>query len=60
MTENALSIVEFKHPKPTCYILGAEDSDLPNEVIKECKQIVKLPGERCFILSVAGGTITPK
>jgi len=57
MTENAIPIVEFKHPKPTCYILGTEDAGLPNEVIKECKQIVRLPGERSFNLLVAGSII---
>lgn len=57
ITENAIPIVEFKHPKQGCYILGAEDSGLPLDVIEKCTKIVKLPGERSLNLAVAGSIV---
>lgn len=53
----SIPIVEFKHPKQGCYILGAEDSGLPLDVIEECTKIVKLPGERSLNLAVAGSIV---
>ena len=57
ITDNAIPIAEFEHPKQGCYILGAEDAGLPLDVIKECTKIVKLPGERSLNLAVAGSIV---
>ena len=57
MTENAIPLNNYKHPKQACYILGAEDKGLPNEVINNCNEIIFLPGERSLNVSVAGSIV---
>ncbi len=57
MTETAIPIKEFKHPKQACYLLGAEDSGLTKEAVKNCQEIIFLPGERSMNVSVAGSIV---
>ncbi len=57
MTENAIPIKEYKHPKQVCYLLGAEDNGLTVDAIKKCQDIIYLPGERSMNVSVAGSIV---
>ncbi len=57
MTETAISLNNYKHPKQACYILGAEDKGLPENVIEFCNEIIFLPGERSLNVSVAGSIV---
>ena len=57
MTEHAEDIIDFVHPKRAVYLLGAEDTGLPDEVLALCKQVVKLPGKYSMNVSHAGTLI---
>lgn len=49
----------FSHPERACYLLGAEDHGLPEQVLDQCHQIVSLPSVRTpsFNVAVAGSIV---
>eukprot|EP00322_Chrysochromulina_rotalis_P003161 CAMPEP_0115853686 /NCGR_PEP_ID=MMETSP0287-20121206/13633_1 /TAXON_ID=412157 /ORGANISM="Chrysochromulina rotalis, Strain UIO044" /LENGTH=285 /DNA_ID=CAMNT_0003307773 /DNA_START=67 /DNA_END=924 /DNA_ORIENTATION=- len=49
----------FEHPERALYILGSEDSGLPESVIRACHRTVSLPSQRCesFNVAVAGSVV---
>jgi tRNA G18 (ribose-2'-O)-methylase SpoU len=55
--DKAIDLASYKHPKRAIYLLGAEDSGLPTNIINKCKSILKLPGEHCLNVSVAGSIV---
>jgi tRNA G18 (ribose-2'-O)-methylase SpoU len=57
LVEDAEDIVDFNHPKRAVYLLGAEDTGLPPEVLALCKKVVKLPGKYSMNVSHAGSLI---
>ena len=57
LTDTAIPLKEFKHPKRACYLLGAEDNGLTKEAIQGCQDIVILPGEQSLNVSVAGSIV---
>ena len=57
MTENAIPIKDYNHPKQACYLLGSEDNGLTNEAINHCQDILILPGERSLNVAVAGSLV---
>lgn len=48
---------EFEHPKRAIYLLGAEDTGLPEAVKERCHFIVKLPGNSSLNVGVTGGIV---
>lgn len=50
-------IETFNHPEQSIYLLGAEDTGIPQDVLKHCNEIIKLPGEYCLNVSVAGSIV---
>jgi len=36
----------FSHPERAVYLLGAEDSGLPNPIIERCHHVVSIPARR--------------
>lgn len=57
ITEEAINLIKFKHPKKAIYILGAEDNGLSSEVIKSCDNTVCIYGERYLNVAVAGSIV---
>lgn len=57
LTHLSVPLDTFKHPKQACYLLGAEDHGLPDQVISHCHDIVFLPGKRSMNVSVAGSIV---
>ena len=55
--DNSVAIKDFKHPKQACYLLGAENSGTPKEVISKYDNTVELPGEQFLNVSVAGSIV---
>jgi len=49
----------FEHPERAIYILGSEDSGLPEAVLRACHRTVSLPSARCesFNVAVAGSVV---
>ena len=58
LTEDATDIINFKHPKRAVYLLGAEDSGLPAEILELCATVIKLPGKYSMNVSTAGSLVS--
>jgi len=43
LVENAIPLPEFEHPDNAYYIFGAEDSSIPQDIVKACEHIVYIP-----------------
>lgn len=57
LTEDATDIAEYKHPHRAVYLLGAEDTGLPPELLALCHQVIKLPGKYSMNVSTAGSIV---
>lgn len=57
INENAEPLETFCHPDQACYLLGAEDYGLPNNIIKRCHCLVRLNGKICFNVAVVGSIV---
>ena len=57
LDEKATPISEFKHPKQAIYLLGAEDNGISKNALKQCQELIVLPGERSVNVSVAGSIV---
>lgn len=57
MGERAQNIRDFAHPERACYMLGAEDNGIPEEVQGRCHRLLKLDGEASMNVSVAGSIV---
>lgn len=57
MKPKAVWLKDFIHPKQACYLLGAEDTGIPDEILKQCHKVVQLGGEYCMNVSTAGSIV---
>ena len=57
MDENATFLHEFEHPKRAIYLLGAEDTGLPDFVKDKCHMLIKLPGNNSLNVGVTGSIV---
>lgn len=57
LTADATGITTFKHPERCIYLLGAEDTGLPPELLALCHKVIKLPGKYSMNVSTAGSII---
>jgi tRNA G18 (ribose-2'-O)-methylase SpoU len=57
LSGEALLLDEFNHPDQACYLLGAEDEGLPENILNKCHAVVKLRGERSMNVAVAGSIV---
>lgn len=57
LDDRATDLHLFQHPKRAIYLLGAEDTGLPNEVLDACHFLVKLPGNSSLNVGVTGGIV---
>lgn len=48
---------EFQHPKRAIYLLGAEDTGLPEYIREKCHFIIKLPGNSSLNVGVTGSVV---
>ncbi len=55
--ERAEFLHEFQHPKRAIYLLGAEDTGLPEFVREKCHFLIKLPGNSSLNVGVTGGIV---
>jgi len=49
-------IIQFKHPQRAIYLLGAEDTGIPDYILDKSR-IIQLPGDHCLNVSVAGSIV---
>ncbi len=57
LTEDAIELPSFRHPKAAAYILGPEKGNLSDDIQKRCDFIVKIPMKFCVNVGVAGALI---
>lgn len=57
MDDRAEFLHEFQHPKRAIYLLGAEDTGLPEFVKEKCHMIIKLPGNSSLNVGVTGSIV---
>lgn len=48
---------EFEHPKRAIYLLGAEDTGLPEYVREKCHFLIRLPGHSSLNVGVTGSIV---
>jgi tRNA (guanosine-2'-O-)-methyltransferase len=54
---SAVSLPQFSHPKRTIYLLGAEDTGIPQNILQQIKTVVSIPTPRSLNVAVAGSII---
>lgn len=57
LTEEAVALETFKHPRRCVYLLGAEDHGLSNEAIEKSHFLIKFQSELSLNVSVAGSIV---
>lgn len=57
LTEDAVDLPSFRHPKQAAYIFGPERGALSPEVIERCEFVVKIPTKFCINLASAGAVV---
>ena len=57
LTDDAIDLPSFRHPKAAAYILGPERGNLSDEIQDRCDFIVKIPMKFCVNVGVAGALI---
>lgn len=55
--ENHVLLSEYSHRQSCIYLLGAEDEGIPDYILAECDDVVKLEGEFSFNVAVAGSIV---
>lgn len=57
LTDDAVLVNEFEHPRRAVYLLGSETNGLSSSVLDACHHVVKLPGHFSMNVSVAGSIV---
>ena len=57
LTDDAVELPEFRHPKAAAYVLGRERGDLSPEMLAKCHHVVKIPTKFCINVSLAGALV---
>lgn len=57
LTDDAVQLPEFKHPKAAVYVLGKERGDLSPAMVEKCHHVVKIPTKFCLNVSLAGALV---
>jgi len=47
----------YIHPKQAIYILGAEDTGIPEDILNKCHDIIKIPVNYCLNVPTAGSIV---
>lgn len=57
LTDEAVELPEFRHPKAAAYVLGRERGDLSAGMLAKCDHVVKIPTRFCINVSLAGALV---
>lgn len=57
LTDDAVSLETFKHPKQAIYLLGGEDRTLPPEITSQLDAVCKFNTSICTNVAVAGSIV---
>lgn len=57
LTEDAVDLPSFRHPRNAVYILGAEKRNVSDEILAKCNHTIKIPMKFCVNVGVAGAIV---
>lgn len=57
MDSRSRPLASIVHPERACYILGAEDTGVPEHVLARCPIVVSIPGDHSLNVAVAGSIV---
>ena len=57
LTEDAVELPSFRHPRAAAYVLGRERGDLSENMLAKCDHVVKIPTQFCVNVSVAAALV---
>ena len=57
LTDDAVELPEFRHPRMAAYVLGPERGNLSAEMVSRCDHVVKIPTKFCINVSLAGALV---
>ncbi|MEM6411437.1 MAG: RNA methyltransferase [Pseudomonadota bacterium] len=57
LSEDAVELPEFRHPRMAAYVLGPERGDLSKAMVERCDHVVKIPTKFCINVALAGALV---
>ena len=57
LADNSIKLNRYRHRERCIYLLGAEDSGIPQNVLQRCKETVQILGDYCYNVAVAGSIV---
>lgn len=57
LSDGAIELPAYIHPERACYLLGAEDHGMPEASLRQCHEVVKIPGASACLNVSAAGTV---
>jgi len=57
LTDDAVELPEFRHPRMAAYVLGPERGNLSAEMVAKCEHVIKIPTKFCINVSLAGALV---
>ena len=57
LTDDAIDLPSFCHPRAAAYILGSERGSLSEGVLERCDHVIKIPTRFCVNVGIAGAIV---
>ncbi|PHR53134.1 MAG: rRNA methyltransferase [Robiginitomaculum sp.] len=57
LTEEAIDLPSFRHPRNAAYLLGPEDGSISPELQEQCEFVVRIPTRFCINLGLAAALV---
>ncbi|MEQ9325790.1 MAG: RNA methyltransferase [Rhodospirillales bacterium] len=57
LTEDAIELPSFRHPRRAAYVLGPERGDLSPAMLERCDHVIKIPMSFCINVAIAGAIV---
>lgn len=57
ITDDAIELPRFKHPRQAAYVFGAERMSLSQEILSRCEFVVKIPTRFSINVGMAGAIV---
>jgi tRNA G18 (ribose-2'-O)-methylase SpoU len=57
LTEDAIELPSFRHPRRAAYVLGPERGNVSPEMLARCDHVIKIPMSFCINVAIAGNIV---
>lgn len=57
LADKSIPLERYCHRERCIYLLGAEDSGIPKNILERCKETVQIVGDYCYNVAVAGSIV---